>query len=87
MRINSKYKVRSVADENIILVQGRDPGDMSTVVALNDTSLYLWNELVGHDFELDDVTRLLVDRYEVEESTARADAEKWVATLKQNNIL
>lgn len=87
MRINSKYKVRNVADENIILVQGRDPGDMSTVVALNDTSLYLWNELVGHDFELDDVTRLLVDRYEVEESTARADAEKWVATLKQNNIL
>lgn len=87
MRINSKYKVRNVADENIILVQGRDPGDMSTVVALNDTSLYLWNELVGHDFELYDVTRLLVDRYEVEESTARADAEKWVATLKQNNIL
>lgn len=87
MRINSKYKVRNVADENIILVQGRDPGDMSTVVALNDTSLYLWNELVGHDFELDDVTRLLVDRYEVEEATARADAEKWVATLKQNNIL
>lgn len=87
MRINSKYKVRNVADENIILVQGRDPGDMSTVVALNDTSLYLWNELVGHDFELDDVTRLLVDRYEVEESTARADAEKWVAALKQNNIL
>lgn len=87
MRINSKYKVRNVADENIILVQGRDPGDMSTVVALNDTSLYLWNELVGHDFELDDVTRLLVDRYEVDEATARADAEKWVATLKQNNIL
>lgn len=87
MRINSKYKVRNVADENIILVQGRDPGDMSTVVALNDTSLYLWNELVGHDFELYDVTRLLVDRYEVEEATARADAEKWVATLKQNNIL
>lgn len=87
MRINSKYKVRNVADENIILVQGRDPGDMSTVVALNDTSLYLWNELVGHDFELDDVTRLLVDRYEVDEATARADAEKWVAALKQNNIL
>lgn len=87
MRINSKYKVRNVADENIILVQGRDPGDMSTVVALNDTSLYLWNVLVGHDFELDDVTRLLVDRYEVDEATARSDAEKWVATLKQNNIL
>ncbi len=87
MRINPRYKVRNVADENIVLVQGRNPGDMTTVIALNETSLYLWNQLQGFDFEISDICKLLVDRYEVDATTAETDAEKWVATLKEHNIL
>lgn len=87
MRINPRYKVRNVADENIVLVQGRNPGDMTTVIALNETSLYLWNQLQGSDFEISDICKLLVDRYEVDATTAETDAEKWVATLKEHNIL
>ena len=87
MRISPKYKVRNVAGDNIVLVQGRNPGDMTTVIALNESSLYLWNELSGRDFELADVCKLLTDLYDVDETTASADAEKWLATLKENNIL
>lgn len=87
MRINPRYKVRNVADENIVLVQGRNPGDMTTVIALNETSLYLWNQLQGSDFEISDICKLLVDRYEVDATTAETDAEKWVATLKEHNIM
>lgn len=87
MKISPKYKVRRVADEDIVLVQGRNPGDMTTVIALNESSLYLWNNLVGKDFEIDDICRLLTEYYDVDEATARADAEKWVSTLAQNNIL
>ena len=60
---------------------------MTTVIALNDTSLFLWNRLEGRDFVPDDVTRLLVDNYEVDNATASADALKWVGMLQQNNIL
>lgn len=87
MRISPKNKVRRVADEDIILLQGRNAGDMTTVVALNETSLFLWNALNGRDFELADICGLLTDRYEVDEVTAMADAREWVATLKQNNLL
>ncbi len=87
MKILSKFKVRHVADEDIVLLQGRNPGDMTTVISLNPTSLYLWNELLGRDFELADVSRLLLDRFDVDEATATADAQKWVDTLKQHNII
>ena len=87
MKILSKFKVRHVADEDIVLLQGRNPGDMTTVMSLNPTSLYLWNELLGRDFELADVSRLLLDRFDVDEATATADAQKWVDTLKQHNII
>lgn len=87
MRILPKYKVRNVANENVVLVQGRNPGDMTSVIALNETSLYLWNELYGKDFELQDVVSLLMGRYDVDEATAAKDAESWVATLREKSVL
>ena len=87
MRILPKYKVRNVANENVVLVQGRNPGDMTSVIALNETSLYLWNELYGKDFELQDVVLLLTGRYDVDEATATKDAESWVATLREKSVL
>ncbi|MBO7490063.1 MAG: PqqD family protein [Bacteroidales bacterium] len=87
MRILSKYRVRQVANENIVLVQGSNPGDMTTVIALNETSLYLWNSLKDRDFENNDVVRLLMERYDVDEPQARTDAEKWIETLKERCIL
>ena len=87
MKISPKYKVRNVAGDDIVLVQGKNPGDLTTVIALNDTSLYLWKGLAGRDFELADVASLLLDRFDVDDATANADALKWVETLKQNNII
>ena len=87
MRILPKYKVRDVAGEDIVMVQGRNPGDMTTVIALNETSLYLWNNLYGKEFEQDDVARLLTERYDVDEATAMKDSSKWIATLQEHNIL
>ncbi|MBP5190079.1 MAG: PqqD family protein [Bacteroidales bacterium] len=87
MKIKSKYKVRQVADENIVLVQGRNPGDMSTVIALNETSLYLWNNLRDREFEQADVVRLLTERFDVDETTAAKDASEWIQTLRDNSIL
>ncbi|MCR4931650.1 MAG: PqqD family protein [Bacteroidales bacterium] len=87
MRILPRYKVRDVAGEDIVMVQGRNPGDMTTVIALNETSLYLWNNLYGKEFEQGDVAKLLTERYDVDEATAMKDSSEWIATLQEHNIL
>ncbi|MBQ8307445.1 MAG: PqqD family protein, partial [Alistipes sp.] len=56
--------------------------DMTRVISLNETSLYLWESLQGREFEVEDVVRLLTDRYEVDPQTAQRDAEAWVEKLK-----
>ena len=86
MKINPIYKVRKGAGENIILLQGKNSGDMTRVVAFNDSALLMWDNLQGKDFTIDDVVKVLLDNYDVEESVARADAENWVATLKENGL-
>lgn len=87
MKINPRYKVRQVAGENIVLIQGRNPGDMTTVVALNESSLFLWNQLEGKEFDVEQLADLLTDHFEVDRPTALRDAEAWVENLRSNNIL
>lgn len=87
MTISPKIKVREVADEHIVLLQGKNPGDMTTVVSLNETSLFLWNKLVGTQFETEDVVKILMDNYDVDSATAERDAKAWLDELKKNNLL
>ena len=87
MKINERMKVRNVAGENIVIMQGVEGTDMTRVVALNESALLLYNALTGHEFEVKDVVRLLVDEYEVDEEAARKDAEAWVAEMKKNALV
>ena len=87
MKISEKNKVREMAGEHIIVMPGRYGADMTRVVALNPTSLYLWEQLAGREFDLEEVARLLVEQYEIDPETARTDAEKWVEQLHKCGIL
>lgn len=80
-------KVRSVAGENIVMMQGVNGTDMTRVVALNESALLLYNALIGRDFEIDDVVRIMVDEYEVDEEVARKDAVAWVDDMKKSNLV
>lgn len=87
MKINPIYKVRKVAGENIILLQGKTSGDMTRVVAFNDSALLMWDTLQGKDFSVLDATQVLLDNYDVTPDVAGADAKKWVDTLRENGLL
>ena len=76
-----------MAGENIILLQGKTNGDMTRVVAFNESALLMWDSLQGKDFTIDDAVAVLLDNYNVDETTARTDAEKWAQTLRENGLL
>lgn len=86
MKINANLKVRNIVGENVVLLKADGTNDMTRVLALNSTSLFLWNNLVGKDFEEQDVVDLLVSNYEVEEQVARTDAAKWINQLSELGV-
>ena len=83
MRIKEEYKVREMAGEHIVVMQGRYGVDMTKVIALNETSLWLQ----GREFGIDDVRDLLLGEYDVDAETAARDAQAWVARLKTCNLV
>ena len=43
--------------------------------------------LQEREFPRDDGVRAMLDTYEVDEATARADAEKWVGQMREQRLI
>lgn len=87
MKIDSKAKVRDIAGEKVVIMQGRLGADLTRIIQLNGSSVWLLEQLTDRDFEVADVVELLTSRYDVDEQTATADATKWVEQLRENKIV
>lgn len=87
MKIDSRKKIRDVAGEHILIMQSGGLADMTRVVALNESALHLYDLLKGREFGEEDVVRLMLDEYEVDEATARRDAAEWLESMKNEGLI
>ena len=85
MKLKEGFILRQVAGENVVLSVGADV-DLNGMITLNDTGCTLWKRL-EQEAELSDLTAALLAEYEVDESTAAAAAEQFVAKLKEHDFL
>lgn len=87
MRFDERKKVRTVAGENIVIMQADGEADMTKVVALNESAMLVYEQLKGKEFAVADVARVLTDGYEVDEATAMTDAEELVASMRREHLI
>lgn len=87
MRFDERKKVRTVAGENIVIMQADGEADMTKVVALNESAMLVYEQLNGKEFAVADVARVLTDGYEVDEATAMSDAEELVASMRREHLI
>lgn len=87
MRINQNCKVREIAGENVVIMQGRDGADLTQIITLNESALILWQALSGSDFEVEDAQRVLTENFEVDDTTALRDAKQWVERMRECKLI
>lgn len=75
MKAKTGFNLRNVCGEKVIVAEGRENIDFSNIISMNETSAYLWNAIQGKDFTVDDLVKLLTQEYDVDEQTARKDAQ------------
>ena len=73
--------------ENVIVAEGIENIDFSKIISMNETAAYLWQEIKGKSFDAKDLASLLTAEYDVDENTARKDAETLVNQWKQVGIV
>lgn len=73
MRIKKGFELTSVCGENIVLASGEANINFSKVICLNESAAYVWKSVEGKDFTESDMTKALLDEYEIDEMTAQRD--------------
>ena len=59
MKLKEQYKVREMAGEHVVIMQGKFGSDLTRIISLNESALYLWNELQGKEFDTEKVADMI----------------------------
>jgi hypothetical protein len=87
MKIKENLKIREIAGEKIVILEKGSQVEFTNVMVLNETAEWLWNQLMGKEFENNDVSRLLLEKFDVDQVAASNDALNWIETLKKNEVI
>jgi hypothetical protein len=55
--------------------------------ALNETGELLWSTLTARAASAEELVALLLDTFEIEPATARADVDAWLAALERGRLI
>lgn len=85
MKLKSGLMLRQVAGENVVLSVGGEV-NINGMITLNDTGVVLW-KCLEQGAEMSDLTAALLAEYDVDEQTASAHVEVFVAKLKEIGLI
>lgn len=87
MRLDSKYRLREVAGEAVVVRQGRNGADLTRIISLNTSARLLYERLADKDFTEEEAANVLVDAYGIDRDIARTDALKWMEDMRSCGLL
>lgn len=85
MKLKPGFVMRTVAGQVVVLPSG-DELNLNMMITLNDTGKFLWERLET-GAEVEELVSALLAEYDVDEATARAGVERFIAKLNENGFL
>lgn len=87
MKIKEGFELRSICGENIIIAHGVENINFTKVISMNESAADIWHGVVGKDFTLDDMVKIVLDNYEIDEETARRDCENLLGDWREAGFI
>lgn len=86
MKIKSGFAKREIAGSIIVVPVGKTSLEFNGMITLNESGSFFW-DCFTNDITVDDAVKMITDEYDVDVDRARADIEKFVKMLEDNNLL
>ncbi len=86
MKIKSGFAKREIAGSIIVVPVGKTSLEFNGMITLNESGSFFW-DCFTNDITVDDAVKMITDEYDVDADRARADIEKFVKMLEDNNLL
>lgn len=86
MKIKEGFLVRQVGDNHVVVPVGVQAVDFRCIITLNEVGAFLWEKLSA-DNTVASLVEALLAEYDVTADVATADVERFVAALREKNLL
>jgi hypothetical protein len=87
MKTKKGFKLRNVCGEYVIVAEGVENIDFSRIINMNESAAYLLEHVQENgDFTEDSLVKLLLEEYDTDEATARADVKKLMTMWQEAGI-
>ena len=87
MKIKKGFELRKICGENIVIAHGVENIDFTKIITLNESAAFIWQQVEGKDFTEEEMAKLLLDEYEVDETQALADVKALTESWKQAGLV
>lgn len=86
MKFSEEFRIREVGGKNIVY-GSKDSDGQQQVICLNNSTVWLLEQLSGKDFSLEEAVSLVCSRYDVDTDNARQDILSVLDVLCANGLL
>ncbi len=86
MKIKEGFILREMCGENIVAAEGLENINFNKLISLNESAAYLWNELQGKEFSIEEMAELLIVRYGIDKELALKDSANLYEAWKNAGI-
>lgn len=87
MKIKPGFVFREVCGQQVVAAEGLLHLNFNKLLVLNDSAAFLWKEVEGKEFTLQDMANALVNEYGIEEELALKDAQSLLDSWKTAGVL
>lgn len=87
MKLKEGFVLRTICGEHVVVGEGLAQVNYNKLISLNPSAAWLWEQVVGKEFTPEDLSALLLEKYEVEPERALEDSRKLVAQWKEQGLI
>lgn len=88
MKKKPGFALRSLCGETFLIAEGLENIDFTNLIAVNETAAFIWNSIDEEtEFTEDDITRLILSEYDVNEEVAREDAKELIMKMLSSDVV
>lgn len=79
MKKNPELIMRNIAGETVLIPTGSFAGKFNGMISLNGVAAFIWEQMDQVE-NREELVRLILERYEIDEETARKDVNGFLDT-------
>ena len=87
MRAKKGFRLRELGGDYILIGESVELVNFNNIITFNETAAYLWKQVEKKEFDINTLTQLLLDEYDVTEDIAREDAQATIDDWKEIGII